>query len=33
LESGNKVTIDGLKANILALLEAVRIQRDKTSEK
>jgi len=33
LESGNKVTIDALKANILALLEAVRIQRDKTSEK
>jgi transcriptional regulator with XRE-family HTH domain len=33
LESGNELIVDALKANILALLEAVRIQRDKNSEK
>jgi transcriptional regulator with XRE-family HTH domain len=33
LGSGNEVIIDALKANIRALLEAVRIQRDKTDEK
>jgi transcriptional regulator with XRE-family HTH domain len=33
LESGNEVIIDALKANIRALWEAVRIQRDKTDGK
>lgn len=33
LESGNEVIIEALKANIRALLESVRIQRDKTNEK
>lgn len=33
LENGNEVIIEAFKANIRALLEAVRIQRDKTNEK
>jgi len=33
LESRNEIIIDALKANIRALLEAVRIQRDTTDEK
>jgi transcriptional regulator with XRE-family HTH domain len=33
LESGNEVMIEGLKANIRALLEAVRTKKDKTNGK